>query len=204
MAGREIKHTGDGIMASFDNVANSVRAAADIQRRFAAYNADASETLSVRIGTSTLVNRSKTTATCLARRCNLRRGYAAKPRPTASSYPESRASCAMRTRGDSWRSASGDSRALPTRLTSPGLSGRTDRPIVQDETQFLPLVSSENKGEITMPGRRDPPSTQAHSWRPASIFLRRRRQPLRLGRHRKLLRSFPRCARCLSHRRSKR
>ena len=36
--GREIKHTGDGIMASFDNVANSVRAAADIQRRFAAYN----------------------------------------------------------------------------------------------------------------------------------------------------------------------
>src|SRR6516165_5125570 len=48
--GREIKHTGDGIMASFDNVTNSVRAAADIQRRFAAYNADASETLSVRIG----------------------------------------------------------------------------------------------------------------------------------------------------------
>ena len=48
--GREIKHTGDGIMASFDNVRNSVRAAADIQRRFAAYNADASETLSVRIG----------------------------------------------------------------------------------------------------------------------------------------------------------
>ena len=48
--GREIKHTGDGIMASFDNVANSVRAAADIQRRFAAYNANASETLSVRIG----------------------------------------------------------------------------------------------------------------------------------------------------------
>ena len=48
--GREIKHTGDGIMASFDNVANAVRAAADIQRRFAAYNVDASETLSVRIG----------------------------------------------------------------------------------------------------------------------------------------------------------
>ena len=48
--GREIKHTGDGIMASFDNVENSVRAAADIQRRFAAYNKDSSETLSVRIG----------------------------------------------------------------------------------------------------------------------------------------------------------
>ena len=48
--GREIKHTGDSIMASFDKAQNSVRAAADIQRRFAAYNADTSETLSVRIG----------------------------------------------------------------------------------------------------------------------------------------------------------
>jgi class 3 adenylate cyclase len=36
--GREVKHTGDGIMASFDKVANAVRAAADIQRRFAGYN----------------------------------------------------------------------------------------------------------------------------------------------------------------------
>ena len=48
--GREVKHTGDGIMASFDTVTNAVRAAADIQRRFAAYNADASESISVRIG----------------------------------------------------------------------------------------------------------------------------------------------------------
>jgi hypothetical protein len=30
------------------------------------------------------------------------------------------------------------------------LSDRTDTPIAQDETQFLPLVSRENKGEITM------------------------------------------------------
>ena len=48
--GREVKHTGDGIMASFDQVANAVRAAADIQRRIAAFNADAAESLSVRIG----------------------------------------------------------------------------------------------------------------------------------------------------------
>src|SRR5208337_5480267 len=40
----------DGIMAAFDQTANAVRAAADIQRRFAAYNAEASESLSVRIG----------------------------------------------------------------------------------------------------------------------------------------------------------
>jgi class 3 adenylate cyclase len=48
--GREVKHTGDGIMAAFDQAPNAVRAAADIQRRFAAYNAEASESLSVRIG----------------------------------------------------------------------------------------------------------------------------------------------------------
>jgi class 3 adenylate cyclase len=48
--GREVKHTGDGIMAAFDRTPNAVRAAADIQRRFAAYNAEASERLSVRIG----------------------------------------------------------------------------------------------------------------------------------------------------------
>jgi class 3 adenylate cyclase len=48
--GREVKHTGDGMMASFDKAPNAVRAAADIQQRFAAYNAEASERLSVRIG----------------------------------------------------------------------------------------------------------------------------------------------------------
>ena len=48
--GREVKHTGDGIMASFDKVSNAVHCAADIQRRFAAYNAEASESLNVRIG----------------------------------------------------------------------------------------------------------------------------------------------------------
>ena len=48
--GREVKHTGDGIMAAFDSVPNAVRAAADIQWRFAAYNREAAESLNVRIG----------------------------------------------------------------------------------------------------------------------------------------------------------
>jgi class 3 adenylate cyclase len=48
--GREVKHTGDGIMAAFDDVAHAVRAAADIQWHFSAYNGDAAESLSVRIG----------------------------------------------------------------------------------------------------------------------------------------------------------
>ena len=48
--GREVKHTGDGIMAAFDDVANAVRAAADIQRHFLAYNRCAIESLSVRVG----------------------------------------------------------------------------------------------------------------------------------------------------------
>jgi class 3 adenylate cyclase len=48
--GREIKHTGDGIMACFENVANAVRAGAEIQRSIAAFNEEAREGLSVRIG----------------------------------------------------------------------------------------------------------------------------------------------------------
>ena len=49
-AGREVKHTGDGIMAAFDEVPNAVLAAADIQQRFDSYNNEASESLRVRIG----------------------------------------------------------------------------------------------------------------------------------------------------------
>jgi class 3 adenylate cyclase len=45
-----VKHTGDGIMAAFAQVSNAVNAAAEIQRLFSAYNAEASERLSVRIG----------------------------------------------------------------------------------------------------------------------------------------------------------
>jgi class 3 adenylate cyclase len=48
--GREVKHTGDGIMAAFDDVPCAARAAADIQRHFLAYNRCASESLSVRVG----------------------------------------------------------------------------------------------------------------------------------------------------------
>jgi class 3 adenylate cyclase len=48
--GREVKHTGDGMMVAFDKVADGVRAAADIQRNLATYNALAPETLRVRIG----------------------------------------------------------------------------------------------------------------------------------------------------------
>ena len=48
--GREVKHTGDGMMAAFDKVADSVRAAGEIQQQLVAYNALAPETLRVRIG----------------------------------------------------------------------------------------------------------------------------------------------------------
>ena len=48
--GREVKHTGDGIMAAFDKVSDAVSAAADIQRHFSVDNAEASQSLSVRIG----------------------------------------------------------------------------------------------------------------------------------------------------------
>jgi class 3 adenylate cyclase len=49
-AGREVKHTGDGIMAAFDEVTNAVDAAVDIQTRLYDFNAEANERLRVRIG----------------------------------------------------------------------------------------------------------------------------------------------------------
>ena len=48
--GREVKHIGDGIMAAFGQVANAVRAAADIQLQFQKYNSEGTESLRVRIG----------------------------------------------------------------------------------------------------------------------------------------------------------
>lgn len=49
-SGREVKHTGDGIMASFDFVAAAASCACAIQRAFAAFNQHSSEPLEVRIG----------------------------------------------------------------------------------------------------------------------------------------------------------
>jgi class 3 adenylate cyclase len=48
--GREIKHTGDGIMAAFDDVAAAVACACAIQQAFAAFNRSSSERLQVRVG----------------------------------------------------------------------------------------------------------------------------------------------------------
>jgi class 3 adenylate cyclase len=49
-AGHEVKHTGDGIMASFDDVVASVECSCAIQRAFEAFNRDSREELHVRIG----------------------------------------------------------------------------------------------------------------------------------------------------------
>lgn len=48
--GREVKHTGDGIMASFDGVAAAAACACAIQRAFATFNLGSRERLEVRIG----------------------------------------------------------------------------------------------------------------------------------------------------------
>jgi class 3 adenylate cyclase len=48
--GREVKHTGDGIMASFDDVADAVECARSIQQAFDAFNLASREKLRVRIG----------------------------------------------------------------------------------------------------------------------------------------------------------
>jgi len=49
-SGREVKHTGDGIMASFDDTTAAVACARAIQQAFDAFNLASSEKLSVRIG----------------------------------------------------------------------------------------------------------------------------------------------------------
>ena len=48
--GREVKHTGDGIMASFDGVASAVECACVIQRAFVDFNRSSAEKLRIRIG----------------------------------------------------------------------------------------------------------------------------------------------------------
>ncbi|MDE3086384.1 MAG: DUF4242 domain-containing protein [Acidobacteriota bacterium] len=48
--GREVKHTGDGIMASFTSVPSSVQAAVAIQRRLGERNVDAEVPIVLRIG----------------------------------------------------------------------------------------------------------------------------------------------------------
>jgi len=48
--GREVKHTGDGIIASFEDVAVSVSCACAIQQAFATFNLSSHERLLVRIG----------------------------------------------------------------------------------------------------------------------------------------------------------
>ncbi|MDY0883407.1 nickel-binding protein [Dongia soli] len=48
--GREVKHTGDGIMASFDDVAGSVACARAISQGFAAFNRASHVPLHIRIG----------------------------------------------------------------------------------------------------------------------------------------------------------
>jgi len=48
--GREVKHTGDGIMASFDEVAAAVDCSRAIQQAFDAFNLASQEKLQVRIG----------------------------------------------------------------------------------------------------------------------------------------------------------
>jgi class 3 adenylate cyclase len=48
--GREVKHTGDGIMASFSDVGAAVACARSIQQAFAAFNLASREKLRVRVG----------------------------------------------------------------------------------------------------------------------------------------------------------
>jgi Protein of unknown function (DUF4242)/Adenylate and Guanylate cyclase catalytic domain len=69
--GREVKHTGDGIMASFSSVSSAVEAAIAMQRRLSERADDPDAHLDVRIGISA-ESRSATTTTCSGPRSNSR------------------------------------------------------------------------------------------------------------------------------------
>ena len=51
-SGNEVKHTGDGIMASFASVARAIQAAIGIQRSLESHSAEAEHPIAVRIGVS--------------------------------------------------------------------------------------------------------------------------------------------------------
>ena len=105
-SGREVKHTGDGIMAAFDDVANAVRAGADIQRRFYGYNPKRPKACGC-ASVSTPASRSPSTTTSSASRSRWHFACAAKRRLTASWFPDSSANCQARTSRCSSPSASG-------------------------------------------------------------------------------------------------
>lgn len=50
--GREVKHTGDGVMASFDSVSRGLRCAEEIQRGFEENNREAEHPMRIRVGMS--------------------------------------------------------------------------------------------------------------------------------------------------------
>ena len=85
--GREVKHTGDGIMAAFDDVASALECSMAIQAGFAARSAEGlTPELRVRIG-SPPANRSTITMTCSGRRSPWPAGSVMPPMPGGSSRP---------------------------------------------------------------------------------------------------------------------
>ncbi len=104
--GRAVKHTGDGIMAAFDDVANAVKAAAEIQRQFSAYNSTLPK-VSTCGSASTPASRWPIMTICSARQCSSLPDCAARPRRMELSSPRSSASCAAWTPGALSRWVSG-------------------------------------------------------------------------------------------------
>jgi class 3 adenylate cyclase len=85
--GREVKHTGDGIMASFVSAAAAVRCAVQIQRELARREREdagsSHQSSHWRRGRGT--GRARKTIS-LERLCNWRRGFVLTPNPTKSWY----------------------------------------------------------------------------------------------------------------------
>src|SRR5213082_2316587 len=84
--GREVKHTGDGIMASFVSAAGAVRCAVQIQRELARRSERNAIITSKFASVARPGNRSNKTTISLERLCNWRRGFVLTPNLTKSWY----------------------------------------------------------------------------------------------------------------------
>ena len=71
-AGREVKHLGDGIMASFASIAQALDCAISIQKALASFNGATPRLRCICGSVSAQVNRFKTITICLERQCNWR------------------------------------------------------------------------------------------------------------------------------------
>jgi hypothetical protein len=125
--GREIKHTGDGIMASFDSVVAAVECAIAIQRDLEQRNRKAESPLALRIGISAGEPVTDDNGDLSAPQSSLRAASVTTPNPTALRCPSPFENSASANPSSSTNSATSHSRASQNPFTPSRSTGTPDR-----------------------------------------------------------------------------